>query len=91
MKSRLHCLIFGRVQGVFFRNNTKNVAIKLGLTGWVRNLNDGSVEVVAEGDKEKLKKLISFIKKGPNFAKVSDIKINWYDYKHEFDSFEIKY
>ena len=83
-----HIIISGRVQGVFFRDNTRRKAIELGLKGYAKNLPDGNVEVVAEGDESKLNELADFIGKGPGIAKVTDIKI-----KHKgmenFKSFEI--
>ncbi len=88
---RIHLIISGRVQGIFFRHNTNKVANKLGLTGFVRNLPDGNVEVIAEGDEEKLKELIAFCKKGPEGAYVEDIKIEYGKPKKEFSAFSIKY
>ena len=65
--------IFGRVQGVFFRMNTVLIARKLGINGWVRNLDDGSVEVLAEG--KRMEEFIEFLKRGPPAARVDKIKI----------------
>ncbi|MBD3354894.1 acylphosphatase [Candidatus Woesearchaeota archaeon] len=90
-KSRIHLIIKGRVQGVFFRANTQKHAEKLNLEGWVKNLPDGNVEVVAEGEKEKIKDFISFCRKGPSSARVDDIDIRWEDYTGEFKSFSIRY
>lgn len=74
---RIHCFFSGKVQGVFFRDNTKMKAVSLGLVGFVRNLEDGRVEVVAEGEEEKLKELLEFCKKGEWGAEVTGIEINW--------------
>ena len=91
MRSQLHVLVSGRVQGVFFRDSTRNVAKRLGLTGWVWNLDDGRVEVIAEGDKEKLEELLSHLHQGPLLSKVTTLKISWENYTGKFHSFEIKY
>ncbi|MEM5871841.1 MAG: acylphosphatase [Candidatus Aenigmatarchaeota archaeon] len=91
MNARVHLLISGKVQGVFFRANTRKVANEIGVTGWVRNVPNGMVEVVAEGRKNQLDRLIEFCKKGPEGAKVEDIEINWEKYKGEFKDFEIKF
>jgi acylphosphatase len=91
MKTRIHALISGRVQGVYFRANTKKTADNLGVKGWVRNLPDGKVEVIAEGDKDKINSLIKFLKTGPERAKVDDLDIKNQDFEGEFEDFRIKY
>jgi acylphosphatase len=91
MKVRAHVIITGRVQGVYFRGNTRNEAIKNNVNGWVRNLADGRVEAVFEGDKENVDKLISFAGKGPSGAKVRDLDIKWEEYTGEFGDFKIIY
>ena len=87
---RAYVLIFGRVQGVFFRSNTMEKAIELGLKGWVRNVHTGEVEAVFEGKEENIKKMLEWCQKGPPASRVDDVKTNFEDYKGEFDSFEIK-
>lgn len=89
MKTRIHAFISGLVQGIFFRSNTKTLAIQLNLTGWVRNLQDGRVEVVAEGEKENINKLIQFLKKGPPGARVENVEIKNEEYKDEFKNFKV--
>lgn len=89
-KSRVHLRIYGRVQGVFFRAFMKSVADGLGITGWVRNVEDGSVEVVAEGEEEKLQKLIAEARRGPPLAFVERVEVNWEEYKGEFSDFQIR-
>ncbi len=73
----LHALISGRVQGVFFRQETKTTAEQLGLTGWVKNLKDGRVEVIAIGPKEKLETLLKWLHKGPENARVTRIESDY--------------
>ncbi|MFQ6070152.1 MAG: acylphosphatase [Candidatus Aminicenantales bacterium] len=89
MKGRAHIIISGRVQGVFFRDHTQRWASSLGVKGWVRNLRDGRVEVLAEGDKESIEKLIARLKEGPPFASVREVDVQWEDYKGEFTDFRI--
>jgi acylphosphatase len=88
---RVHLFIDGLVQGVFFRSTTRSVAKKYSIKGWVKNLPDGRVEVVAEGEEENIQKLIEFCKKGPPGAIVTDVQIIWEEYKGEFDDFKIVY
>ena len=71
----VHLLISGKVQGVFFRDNTRKKAEELGLKGYAKNLEDGTVEVVAEGNEEKINDLITFIKNGPGIARVDEVKL----------------
>jgi len=90
MKSRIHVFLSGRVQGVFFRDFTRRWAQILGLTGWVRNVFDGRVEVLAEGEEEKLKMLLEKLKEGPPLARVENMEVSWEDYKAEFNDFTVK-
>lgn len=91
MKVRAHVIVSGRVQGVYFRGNTRNEARKYGVNGWVRNLPDGRVEAVFEGEKEAVDKAIEFVRHGPSYAKVTDLKLEWQDYKGDFNDFKIRY
>lgn len=91
MKVRVHLIISGRVQGVSFRASTRDKALGLGLKGWVRNLTDGRVECVAEGEKERVEQLIEFCKEGPTGAEVDEIEIKWGKPKNEFAGFDIRY
>jgi len=88
---RAHLIISGDVHGVGYRFTAIEVARDLGLTGLVRNNPDGSVEIVAEGPREKLENLITWAKKGPPLARVDDAKINWQQASGEFDTFEVNY
>jgi acylphosphatase len=74
-KRCLRCTIFGKVQGVFYRANTKNQAQKLGITGWVRNLPDGNVEALICGDENALLAMQQWLSTGPMLAHVTQIKI----------------
>jgi len=91
IQARAHFFVSGRVQGVFFRSQTQEKARQLKLGGWIRNLPDGRVEVVAEGEKEKIEELIRWTKKGSTLARVSGLKIEWQEFKGEFNEFKIEY
>ena len=86
---RVHIFVSGRVQGVFFRRSIKNKAVKLGLTGWVKNLADGRVEAVFEGDKDKIEEIIMWAKRGSFLAKVENLEVIRENYDGEFQSFKI--
>jgi acylphosphatase len=90
-KVRKHIFISGRVQGVGFRAFTRQNAQQLGVNGWVKNLYDGRVETVIEGDKSTVKQLESKLKKGSRFANVDDIEVKNESYQGDFSSFTIKY
>jgi len=89
MKVRARILVSGRVQGVFFRDHTRRWASALNLTGWVRNLRDGRVEAMVEGDKKKIEELISKMEIGPPLSRVEEIKVSWEEYRGEFEDFRI--
>lgn len=84
-----HLIISGHVQGVFYRASCQDVAIKYGLTGWARNLPTGEVEVLVQGDKDKIEKLIAWCKKGPPGARVSEVRVEWENIKEKFSGFEV--
>jgi acylphosphatase len=88
---RVRIRVYGRVQGVFFRQSAAIVAEKLGVFGYIQNLEDGSVEAVYEGEEESVKKMVEWTKKGPSTAKVTSYSITYEPYKGEFKSFEIRY
>lgn len=90
-KVRAHAVISGRVQGVFFRLETKHAAEGYGVFGWVRNRRDGTVEAVFEGSEKNVMSILEWCKKGPPIAKVSRVDVQWEDYIGEFNSFEITY
>lgn len=91
MKKRAHVLISGRVQGVWFRANTKDKAQQLGVKGWVRNTPDGKVEALFEGEEEGVKQMIEWCRHGPPLAKVSEVKVEWKEPENDFESFSIRY
>jgi acylphosphatase len=89
MKVRAHIHVSGRVQGVFFRDHTQRWARSLSVTGWVRNVEDGNVEVLAEGERENIESLISHLEEGPPMAVVESVDVNWQGYRGEFHDFRI--
>ena len=86
---RVRLLIEGRVQGVWFRDSTRQEARRLGLVGWVRNVPDGRVEVLAEGPEDTVRSLINWCHHGPPLARVSKVQQSAEAWKGEFDSFDI--
>lgn len=90
-EERVRIVIIGRVQGVFFRSSTRDEALRLGIGGWVRNQNDGSVEIVAEGDREQLDEFIDWCRTGPPDARVDELDTSRSEFLSEFDKFIIKY
>lgn len=91
MISRLHIVVYGIVQGVGYRYSTYRKALQLGITGWVRNKSDGSVEALLEGPREKLEEMLAWCRKGPSGAFVSDVKVQWEEGDIMYNSFEIRY
>lgn len=89
MAKRLSCMIYGEVQGVFYRRFIKESAEKLGLVGSVRNLSDGTVEVIAEGDEAVLNEFLTALRGGHRFAKVTQIHDVWSDPTNMFSDFRI--
>jgi acylphosphatase len=90
-KARAHVIIKGRVQGVYFRYATREEANMRGVKGWVRNMSDGRVEAVFEGDKDKVDEMIDYCHFGPPVAKVSSVEVRREDYTGEFKNFVIRY
>ena len=91
MKTGVHVFVSGRVQGVFFRVETRREAIKRNVVGWVRNTSDGRVEAVFEGEKEDVQEMVDFCRRGPSSAHVTDVDVNWVNYSGAFDGFRIRY
>jgi acylphosphatase len=90
-KIRAHLLISGKVQGVYFRHNTQIVASRHNVTGWVRNLQDGQLEVVLEGDGIDVGHVIEWCKIGPPEAKVEHVNVQYKNYTGEFKEFKVNY
>ncbi len=90
-KVRAHVYVEGRDQGVFYRQNTRRQAQSRGLFGWVKNLDDGRVEAVFEGEEEAVKAVVEFCRVGPKGASVSGVTVNWEPYRDEFQGFSIAY
>lgn len=88
---QLHAIVQGQVQGVNFRSTTVTQARRLRLKGWVRNLPDGSVEVLAEGPRSSLSELLQFLRHGPTAARVSDVQPDWRPATRSFDEFEVRW
>ncbi|MGD0688366.1 MAG: acylphosphatase [Candidatus Bathyarchaeia archaeon] len=89
VKARAHVYVGGRVQGVFFRAETANFAHRLGLAGWVRNLPDGRVEALFEGDRDKVEEAVAFSQRGPPGAHVQDFDVKWEEWRGEFKEFRV--
>ena len=90
MKVRAHIFVSGRVQGVFFRMETRDEATKRNVTGWIRNTAGGRVEAVFEGEREDVEQVIEFCRSGPPAARVTKIDVQWKEYTGEFESFKIR-
>ena len=91
MIANIHIIISGRVQGVWFRASTKQMAKQLGLTGWVRNTPDGCVEAVFEGEENIINKMIEWCHKGPPLSKVKNVEVKNQEPTNEFIDFSIRY
>ena len=91
MRVEAHVLISGKVQGVWFRANTKEKARQLDIKGWVRNLPDGRVEAVFQGEKEMVEEMIKWCYKGPPLAEVENVEVEWKEPEEEFEDFSILY
>ena len=91
IQKRIHIFVTGRVQGVFFRQSTRVMAIKNNVNGWVRNLDDGRVEIVAEGETQNIDNLVTWCKTGPANSRVDEFKLLDEDFIGEFENFQVKY
>lgn len=88
---RVHLIIHGRVQGVFFRAYTEQEARRLNLTGWVRNCPDGTVEATAEGPKENLQEFYEWCQHGPPAAHIKTVEVTWEKATGEFTDFTVSH
>jgi acylphosphatase len=89
--TKAHIYIEGRVQGVFYRSFTRNLASRLGINGWVRNLNDGRVEALFEGSRELIEQSIQECWRGPAGSSVRNITVSWEESSADYKGFEIRY
>jgi acylphosphatase len=90
-KVRARVIVEGRVQGVFFRHHTQEMAYELSVKGWVRNRWDGTVEALFEGDKKNVDQIIQWCHRGPSGARVTKVHTTWENYTGEFDDFSVGY
>lgn len=88
---QFHMIISGKVQGVFFRANTREKAKQLGLVGYVMNLSNGKVETVAQGPEDKLNELVEFCQHGQTSAEVDSIELKESEPKEKYTNFEIRF
>jgi acylphosphatase len=86
-----HLIVTGRVQGVFFRLETRRAAERLGVKGWVRNLPDGAVEALLEGDRQAVEALIDWCRQGPPGARVDAVQVEPRAFESRFKTFEIRH
>jgi len=91
VKIRAHVYVSGVVQGVFFRSHTRRKALQIGVTGWVKNLPDGRVEAVFEGDEDRVNAIVEWCRSGPPGAVVEKVEVNLEPPPGRFNSFEIVY
>jgi acylphosphatase len=88
---RARAIISGRVQGVFFRLETKQAAQRYDVSGWVKNQVDGTVAALFEGPKENVDAILKWCQDGPPLARVEDVDVEWEDYTGEFNRFDVTY
>ncbi|KXG74471.1 Acylphosphatase [Fervidicola ferrireducens] len=91
MKKKVRALIYGLVQGVGLRYQVQKKASQLGLTGFVKNLPDGSVELVAEGEEDLINELIEYVKTGIRWARVEKVELEWSEWEGKYRRFEIAF
>jgi acylphosphatase len=87
----VNTIVQGRVQGVYYRAFARRRAAELGLTGYTRNLPDGTVEIRAEGERERLQRLIGHLTSGPPAARVEKVVTDWSEYTGNYTGFSVKY
>jgi len=91
VQKQIHIFVTGRVQGVFFRQSTKVMAIKNNAKGWVRNLDDGRVEIVAQGETQDIDNLAHWCKTGPANSRVDEFELSEENISDKFETFEVRY
>ncbi|NOZ29097.1 MAG: acylphosphatase [Chloroflexi bacterium] len=89
--ARVRVEVYGRVQGVGFRYFVQSVARRLGVSGWVRNRRDGSVELEAEGPRAALERLLEAVRRGPSSARVQRVNVIWGPYTGQYHGFEVRF
>lgn len=87
---RIHMTVSGRVQGVFYRDTVRRKAYEIGVKGYVRNLSNGDVEIIAEGNDNQLRELVEFCKNDPGYSKVGEVKVKEEKVSGEFSEFEVR-
>jgi acylphosphatase len=90
MKTRAHIIVTGLVQGVNYRYHTRQTALGLNVTGWVKNLPDGSVQGCFEGEEADVTALVTWCREGPDWARVEDAAVEMEEYRGEFAGFEVR-
>jgi len=90
-KVSAHVYVYGMVQGVFFRYNTKRMADLLGVSGWVKNLPDGRVEAYFEGEEDAVRRMVEWCHVGPPLARVERVEVEWGEYTGRYRGFTIRY
>lgn len=91
MAVRAHLRIAGRVQGVWYRGSMQEEAARLGVTGWVRNSRDGTVEAEAEGDRDLVEALVAWARRGPRGAHVTEVDVQWIAPTGEQGEFAVRF
>lgn len=89
--ARVSCIVHGRVQGVAFRTATQQYARRLRLVGWVHNRADGTVEVLAEGERLRLQQLVDWCQQGPPAARVTQVEVQWSEPEGALVGFDIRF
>ncbi len=90
-KTRSHVYVSGRVQGVYFRQHVKKQALIQGVTGWVRNLDDGRMEAVFEGEGSAVLAMVNYVRHGPKGSQITNFSVEWETFKDEYQSFKVVY
>lgn len=88
-QKRIHLVVRGRVQGVFYRASAQREARRMGLTGWIKNRADGGVEMIVEGEEDQVKDFLAWAQHGPSTARVDKVETKWRSYTGEFAEFRI--
>ncbi|MEJ5185862.1 MAG: acylphosphatase [Candidatus Geothermincolales bacterium] len=91
MAKRAHVFVSGKVQGVYYRSYAEDAARRLGVRGWIRNLSDGRVEAVFEGEDEAVEEMIRWCWQGSPMSRVDKVEVEWEPYRGEFQDFSVRY